>query len=367
MMHKINFYRNGLFAVFIFLGILTSSLNGQKFVNEFLNIGVGARAHGMFGAVSASVEDGTAAYWNPGALASVESPLQLNAMHASWFGGISNYDYFSISKKLDSRNPSVACFSLIRLGVDNIPYTLNLISADGTVDYDRVTNFSAADYAGLFSYSRALDIDGDWAVGGSVKIIHRSVGKFGKAWGFGADVGIRYKSDNILFGVTAKDVTTTFNTWSFSFTDEEKETFVNTNNEIPVSSTELTLPRIIVGGGYKGKISNFSYLGEVDLNISTDGTKAAIFSGNHINFDPSLGFEGGYADKVFLRFGVGNIQKVINPTNAATTKFELQPNVGLGLKLGRLRVDYALTNLGSVSGIKASHIFSIGLDFIPNE
>ena len=49
------------------------------------------------------------------------------------------------------------------------------------MDYDRVTNFSAADYAGLF-HTAALDIDGDWAVGGSVKIIHRSVGKFGKAW-----------------------------------------------------------------------------------------------------------------------------------------------------------------------------------------
>ena len=68
-------------------------------------------------------------------------------------------------------------------------------------------------------------------------------------------------------------------------------------------------------------------------------------------------------NKVFIRFGVGNIQKVINPTNAATKKFELQPNVGLGLKLGRLRVDYALTNFRKRHGIKASHIFSIGLDF----
>ena len=126
-------------------------------------------------------------------------------MHASWFGGISNYDYFSISKNWILEIHLLPCFSLIRLG-GTIFHTLNLIGADGTVDYDRVTNFSAADYAGLFSYSRALDIDGDWAVGGSVKIIHRSVGKFGKAWGFGADVGIRYKSDNILFGVTAKDV-----------------------------------------------------------------------------------------------------------------------------------------------------------------
>lgn len=53
-------------------------------------------------------------------------------------------------QKLNSRNKSVAAFSFIRLGVDNIPNTLNLIGPDGTVDYNRVTNFSASDYAGIF-------------------------------------------------------------------------------------------------------------------------------------------------------------------------------------------------------------------------
>jgi hypothetical protein len=77
-------------------------------------------------------------------------------MHAKWFGGIANYDYFAITKKLGTRSPSVAGFSFIRMGVDNIPNTLNLIGPDGTVDYDRVTEFSASDFAGIFSYARTM-------------------------------------------------------------------------------------------------------------------------------------------------------------------------------------------------------------------
>ena len=35
-----------------------------KYSNEFLSLGVGARAYGMVGAVISSVNDVTAVYWN---------------------------------------------------------------------------------------------------------------------------------------------------------------------------------------------------------------------------------------------------------------------------------------------------------------
>ncbi|HRO08776.1 MAG TPA: PorV/PorQ family protein [Saprospiraceae bacterium] len=344
------------------------SSNAQKFVNEFLNIGVGARAHGMSGSVTASVDDGTAGYWNPSGLIHVKSDLQINAMHANWFGGIANYDYVSIVKKMSGEQNHVAAFSFIRLGVDNIPNTLSLIGPDGTIDYDRVTNFSAADFAGIFSYARAVGMNQKLSLGGSVKVIHRSIGSFGKAWGFGADLSVLYKvTPSLTLGVAGKDITTTFNAWSFNLTDDEKKVFQSTDNDIPVSSTELTLPRLVLGIAYKIHNGNFSYLGELDANISTYGYKAAVISTNRFNIDPSFGLEIGYANKVFVRGGVGNLQSVINPVNTAQRKFELQPNVGLGLKLGRLKVDYALANVGSVSGVLVSHIFSLGLDFIVKE
>ncbi|MBK8626521.1 MAG: PorV/PorQ family protein [Saprospiraceae bacterium] len=352
--------------VYFIIVVFVSSLTSQKFVNEFLNIGVGARAHGMSGSVVASSEDGTSAYWNTAGLTGIKSSLQINAMHAKWFGGIANYDYISIAKKLSGKNNQVAAFSFIRLGVDNIPNTLNLIGADGTVDFNRVTNFSASDYAGLFSYARTIGRDERFSVGANVKVIHRSIGAFGKAWGFGADISARYKmNDHITFGASARDITTTFNAWSFNLTEDEKKVFLSTENEIPVSSTELTLPRVILGGAYAGTKGDFSYLGELNLNISTNGTQAAVLSSDKFNLDPSLGLEFGYMQKVFLRAGLGNIQSVINPNNTTQRTLELQPNVGLGLKLGRLKVDYALGNIGSVSGVLVSHIFSLGLDFVP--
>ncbi len=49
------------------------------------------------------------------------------------------------------------------------------------------------------------------------------------------------------FGLAGRDITTTFNTWSFSFTDREKQALYLTNNDIPVKSTEMTAPRLIAG------------------------------------------------------------------------------------------------------------------------
>lgn len=350
--------------LFILLfSFVSLQLSAQKFVNEFLNIGVGARAHGMFGSVVAHVGDGTAGYWNPAGLARINSPLEINAMHANWFGGIANYDYVSIAKRFGKQQPSAAGISIIRMSVDNIPNTLNLIGPDGTVDVNRVTKFSTTDLGVLLSYSKSMDKKRRFYVGGNIKIINRSIGEFGSAWGFGADLGAQWRGDNISFGVAARDITTTWNTWTFNLTESEKNALLDANNEIPKSSTESTLPRVIVGAAFHGKLNKIGYLFEADLNISTDGRKSGLIASQSLSADPSLGLELNYARRVFLRAGIGNIQSVLNPTNAASRDFEFQPNVGLGLALGRIKIDYALTNIGSTSGALASQLFSLSLSF----
>lgn len=355
------------FTLTICFSILwTTGISQAKFVNEFLNIGVGARSHGMFGSVVASTEDITAGYWNPAGLAYVETDFQAAGMHASWFGGIANYDYIGIGKKMGGFNNSgFGSFTLIRMGIDNIPNTLNLIGPDGSINYDDVTEFSAADYAFLFSYSKPL-FETDISFGASAKIIHRSVGGFGNAWGFGLDIGAMLKKEHLRFGLMLRDITTTVNAWNFNLTSAQQAIFLQTGNEIPTSRTEIALPKIVLGAAYYGGGDTFSYLAEADVRFSTDGTLSGVFSGNRIGIDPSLGVELGYNKLVFLRFGIGNIQRTINEINADSKSVSVQPNLGLGLALGRLKVDYALTNIGSVSGVLVSHIFSLTLDFNAN-
>lgn len=351
--------------VFALLTLAFSISNGigqadLKFVNEFLNIGVGARAHGMFGSVTASVDDISAAYWNPGGLARIEAPAQIHAMHASWFGGIANYDYLSAGKRFDDDNNSYGAMTVIRMGVDRIPNTLNLIGPDGSVNYNNVTEFSAADYALLLSYGQELGIEG-LTVGATAKVIYRNIGTFGKAFGFGFDIGAIYSIENFRFGLMARDITTTVNAWSFSLSPQDQIVFQQTGNEIPVSSTEIALPKLILGAAYElNDVGLFSYLVEGNLRLSADGTKSGVFSGNNIGIEPTIGFEVGYDQLVFLRAGVGNFQNIVNET--AESAFEFQPNIGIGINLGRINLDYALTNIGSVSGVLVSHIISLKLD-----
>ena len=347
---------------FVYVGMPTD-IHAQadvRFVNEFLNIGVGAKAHGMYGSVAATVDDITAAYWNPAGLARVKAPAQVSAMHASWFGGIANYDYLAAGKRFSSQNNSYASMSLIRMGVDNIPNTLNLIGQDGTVNFDRVTEFSAADYALFVSYGQDLGIEG-LSIGGSGKIIYRRIGSFGSALGFGFDLGAMYHKGNLRLGLMGRDITTTINAWSFSLSPDEQRVFQDTGNDIPISNTEVALPKLVFAAGYEIETQGlFSYLVETDIRLSSDGTRSGVFSGKNLGIDPTLGLEVNYNDVAFFRMGVGNFQNIINET--AQSSFEFQPNIGAGVNLGQFQIDYALTNIGSVSGTLVSHIFSLKLD-----
>src|SRR2546427_23517 len=91
-----------------------------KYSNEFLAIGVGARALGMGNSQVASVADVTGGYWNPAALALIKSDVEVAAMHNEFFAGIGKYDYGSIAARIDTATGRTIAFSIIRFGVDDI-------------------------------------------------------------------------------------------------------------------------------------------------------------------------------------------------------------------------------------------------------
>lgn len=347
-------------SVVLALFSLCGSLLAQapKYSNEFLSIGVGGRALGMGNACVASVNDVHAGYWNPAGLLGVQNDMQFGFMHSEYFAGIAKYDYGALARKLDSS--SAFGISFIRFGVDNIPNTTELIDAAGNVDYDKITQFSAADYALVLSYARAPRLKG-LRLGGSAKIVRRVVGDFAGAWGFGLDAGAQYNFKGLEIGLMARDLTSTFNAWSYRLTDEMKDVFLATGNELPENSIEITLPRLIFG--FSGKTSihkDLSLRGELNVDLTFDGMRSVLFKGNPGSADPHAGIEFGFKDLVFLRGGIMNIQNEKNVTGKKVTT--LMPNFGVGLKLRRLSLDYATTDIGDQSVALYSHIFSVRLD-----
>ncbi|MEO5946158.1 MAG: hypothetical protein ABIP79_05040, partial [Chitinophagaceae bacterium] len=233
-----------LLSILTFVLSITANAQFRKYSNEFLNIGAGARGLAMGSAQVASVNDGTAGYWNPAGLVGVKDHPQINLMHAEYFAGIGKYDYIGFALPTSNNKRTIGITGL-RFAVDDIMNTLFLVEPDGSLNYNNIQAFSSADYAFIFSFAQKLKESEKKNVhfGLNAKVIHRSVGKFAKAWGFGLDAGIQIFQNKWKFGVAARDITSTFNAWSFTFTEREKEVLYLTNNEIPVKSTELTAPR----------------------------------------------------------------------------------------------------------------------------
>ena len=329
-----------------------------KYSNEFLSIGVGARAFGMSNACVASVDDVTAAYWNPAGLLGIKNDMQVGLMHAEYFAGIAKYDYGAMARRLDSS--SVIALSVIRFGVDDIPNTTQLIDASGNVNYDNITQFSAADYGFILSYARAPKIKG-LKLGANAKVIRRTVGDFAGAWGFGLDAGAQYDYKGWMFGAMARDVTTTFNAWNYNLTQEMKDVFAATGNDIPTNSIEITLPRLILGVGKKVNLmKDLTMLAEVNVDITFDGRRNVVFNGYPASGDPHFGFEFGYKGIAFLRAGIMNIQQESDVTGKPI--WTMEPNFGIGLKIKRISIDYSRTNIGGESIALYSNIFSLRLD-----
>lgn len=330
-----------------------------KYSNEFLALGVGARALSMGNAQSSIVTDATSGYWNPAGLLRMSADQQLMLMHTSYFAGIANYDFGAFAIK--GQDSSAFAISLIRFSVDDIPDTRFLFDANGAINYDRIRFFSASDYAAILSFARTIRWLGGLDFGANTKVIHRLVGSFSRAWGFGLDAGFQKQLGNWQLGLTGKDLFGTFNSWTHN-PDELRDIYLATGNDIPVNTTEITLPRWMIGAAYGFTFSqSFSFLATGDIQATFDGKRNTLLSSSLISVDPVGGIEFGFRDMVFLRYGVNQFQQV--ERLSGNTNWNFQMSGGLGLKLRELTIDYALTDVGDQSVGLFSHVFSIKVDF----
>ena len=143
----------------------------------------------------------------------------------------------------------------------------------------------------------------------------------------------------------------------------------------PATASTFTLPffkLLIINFSKKINFNDdYSLLTELNMDLNTDGRRNTLLQTNLVSGDPHLGVEAGYKDIIFLRGGVGNVQQVKTEVILSTeiidgktitnykSEWTFMPNIGVGLKLKNLSIDYALTDVNNQSAALLSHVFSI--------
>lgn len=350
-------------SFFLPLALVIHFLHAQdqtpKYSNEYLNIGVDARAFGLGLSMTSHVDDVSALYWNPAGILDLKADHQLEMMHAAYFAGIANYDFLGYARKLDES--SGIGISVLRFAVDDIADTRFLFDATGAINYNNIQFFSASDYAFFISYAREIPVLGGLKTGGNVKVLHRRVGNFATSWGFGVDLSAQKAFGKWMVGLMAKDVFGTFNAWKHN-SEEVSQVYGQTGNAVPENTLEITLPRLIAGISRKISISEaFSILTTADLVWTFDGKRNTVVRTDFGSLDPMAGIEIGFKNMAFLRAGVNQFQQIEDFD--ASTSWTFQPSAGIGVRFSEVAIDYALTDIGDQSAGLYSNVFSIKVDF----
>ena len=351
---NISIVRKLFVIVFLLFNHINIRAQVASYSNEFLNIGVDAASLARGNSVIASTQGVCSGFWNPAGLTSMTKSFESSFMHANYFSGLAQYDYFGFSYKVS--DSLMLGLSLVRFGVDDIPNTLYLMDADGNINYDRITYFSVADYALFLSLGKKSKLAGlSW--GASVKLIYRSQGDFAIAYGFGFDAGVQYQLHKWKFGMTLRDATSTFNIWLFNKPSFE-QMFIETDNEVPDNSLELTTPKLLAGIARQFKFGEkINLLAEIDFDLHFDGEHHSLIKGKPLSLDPHIGLEVSYLNNVFLRVGADRFQLIEDFDN--TNKLNFLPSIGVGFSLFNFSLDYALTDVGDMTVTPVSHIFSL--------
>lgn len=351
-----SFQTTFLFLVLSLFGAYAQDFN-PKYANEFLNMGVGADALGMGSAVVADVQGLTAGVWNPAGLLQQTQDTEIGLMHASYFGGLAAFDHLGVSRRVQAQ--TVVALNIIRLGVDNIYNTTQLIDNQGNIDYSQLQTFNSADYALIGSIAKPTRIQ-SLSMGISAKVLYRHIGNFARAYGFGFDAGLQYRPSKFWSaGLSLRDATSTFSAWTYKLSPEMQATFIETNNTLPQNGIEQMLPRLVLGiaGKLPLKSKKYELGGQLNAELTSDGPRNTLVSGNVFSLDPRAGLFLNYDRKLTLRTGVSQFQYYLDFDD--NKKLGLQPHLGAGIVLQNWTIDYAFTRLGLGGEGYFTHLFSL--------
>ncbi|MFH1098190.1 MAG: PorV/PorQ family protein [Candidatus Desantisbacteria bacterium] len=164
---------------------------------NFLKLGVGARAIGMGEAFTAVASDANAIYWNPAGLANLNR-RQINAMHNTWLVD-TYYDHLSFATPFKS---GAMCAGLTYLGSGDID------KRDASGGQSDSTSFTAYDMALIGGYG--WKFSDKVLVGVSGKLIQSKIDSY-DAHGVAVDLGILSQTpvENLTVGGTIQNIGST--------------------------------------------------------------------------------------------------------------------------------------------------------------
>lgn len=296
------------FIILIGLAVGLNLINSHRTLGEtgmaFLKIGAGARAAGLAEAVTASVDDATATYWNPAGLAQIKN-TEIIFSHNRWIQDI-NHEFFAIAFRTGKMHWG---FSLNSMNVGEIERRFKPTE-------EPIGTFAAHDIA--LGLSLARQVSNSLRIGLTGKYIYERI-YIESAPGLAVDFGLNYQPtflDGLQVGAVVQNL---------GFTSKLK-------NE------SIKLPQIFRAGlayGTPSFIGN-RVLGAIDVIQVLDG-----------DFHLNTGIEWRVREGFALRVGY------------QTGWEEKGLHTGLGIHLSRYAVDYAYTpftaNLGN------SHRFTFRL------
>jgi len=348
------------FTTFILVAVIAVPSYSQNFVNakfggDFLSVGAGARALGMGSAYSAIAQDVTAAFWNSAGLADVDK-IDIAYMHSERFAGIVSFDYGAVAFPLRSGD-AVLALSIFRQGVDDIKNTLNAFDDERNLPRENAEaffeQFSVADHAFFLTYAKRMNERFSW--GATAKVINQRIGPFADAWGYSLDVAFKYKLGNTFLALNAVDVTTMMKFWTV---DEEafgdfEETF---GDEIPSGQNERVLPTLRLGVGRYFTFGDILLTTAADVDMRFENRRTFFLNTGTVSYEPHIGIEGTYKERVSLRFGLTDF------TTDENNNLFMSPTLGTGLQFNKVFIDYGFTNFsGSAEVLGLTHRISLRL------
>ncbi|MFC1521731.1 PorV/PorQ family protein [Elusimicrobiota bacterium] len=305
-----------LIACFLASSMLYCAHAAQGSGAAFLKIAPGARAVSMGSAFTALSNDISALHFNPAGLNSLAGK-EVGLMHAQLYLD-TNFDFIGYAHPINRNNT---------LGFGAVSLSQGTIEGRGD-NRERVSGFTASDYAFTMSYSRSMA--DALSAGASFKIIKSQIAN-ATANGFAMDLGTIWNTplNNLAMGLTARNLGP-----KMKFYDEP-----------------YNLPLVFSAGAAYAVPLGISLA--VDVSHMPYENKQSISFGTEYMASPNVALRAGYLLPLAAQLG--------NKTNIPTNSFAPKGlDFGFGLNAFGTRMDYAIVSFGELGN---THRLSLGFKF----